>query len=621
MARRKDLYFEEFTPETSTSSEVDYMEVPLSSNMFMAASISVVVVLVALFGRLAYLNLGQHSFYAARATSNVNMDKPVPAQRGTIMDRYGEVLAKNTETFSVFVDAATLLKDRQQLDATLAQLSAALDTPVEELEAALAAGDYEHSVEVPIIRNISPEVAIAVRGLNLASVSVENDLRREYIDGPIFSSVLGYTGTQDNKPVVIGKAGLERAYDDLLRGVDGVFVSSRDAKGHVLDERLSRDATSGKSITMTIDAGLQRFFYQRLQQGLRSLGVFSGVGMAMDPKTGEVLALVSLPSYDNNVFVTPGQSAERSKLLTDKVRKPLFNRAVSGAYNPGSTIKPIVALAALHEKVITPTQTIYSAGYIDVPNPYVPDKPSRFVEFNMHQYGYVDVRSALAKSSNIYFYTVGGGFGTIVGLGLDRLHHYWEKFGLGQKTGIGLDPETSGNLPTAAEKEARTHQPWRLGDTFNVAIGQGDLLVSPIQLINFYASLANNGVMYKPTLVHSLSGGAPEKPQVVLDYSDWKEELREVQAGLRDGVAKTYGTSYTLDDLPFHAAAKTGSAQIKNNTETNAFFVGYAPYEDPRIVVSILVENAQTGTLNAVPIAKDVLNWYYENRLNKQDTE
>ncbi len=621
MRRRKDLIFEEFTPEPAGQSEVDYIEVPVSSTVFVVMSIGILVVLAGLFSRLAYLNVGQHSFYAARAIGNVNLQRPVPAQRGTITDRYGEVLAKNTDTFSVFADAPTLLKDRQQLDAILSQLSATLDTPIETLESAFAAADYEQASEIPIVRNISPEAAIAVRGLNLPSIVVENDLRRQYIDGQIFAPIIGYTGTQDNNPVVIGKAGLERTYDALLRGTDGIYITTRDAKGKILDTHLNSDPVSGKSIATTIDAELQRYFYQRLQQGLRSLGIFSGVGMAMDPKTGEILAMVSLPSYDNNLFVTPGQSAARSALLTDAVRKPLFNRAVSGAYNPGSTIKPLVAMAALHEKIITPNDTIYSAGYIDVPNPYVPDKPSRFVEFNMHQYGWVDVRSALAKSSNIYFYTVGGGFGGIAGLGLDRLHHYWEKFGLGQKTGVGIDPESAGFLPTAEEKQERTHQPWRLGDTFNVSIGQGDLLVSPVQLLNLYASIANDGVMYKPSLIHAINGEAVAPSQVVLDYSDWRTELSEVQAGLRDGVQKTYGTSYTLNTLPFTIAAKTGSAQIKNNSETNAFFVGYAPYEDPRIVVSILVENAQTGALNAVPVAKDILNWYYENRLNKQDSE
>jgi penicillin-binding protein 2 len=213
------------------------------------------------------------------------------------------------------------------------------------------------------------------------------------------------------------------------------------------------------------------------------------------------------------------------------------------------------------------------------------------------------------------------GFGGIAGLGLERLHYYWQKFGFGQKTGIGLEPEVAGFLPTSAEKEARTKQPWRLGDTFNVSIGQGDLLVSPIQLINHFASIADNGIMRRPSLIKSIGDEKSGESPIMLDYSDWRMELKEVQAGMREGVVKDYGTAHLLNTLPFSSAAKTGSAQTNNNTKTNAFFVGYAPYEDPRIVISVLVENAKSGSLNAVPIAKDVFNWYWENRLNKQDTE
>lgn len=619
MKKEQEILFEEFASDAA--GEDDYVEVPVSSATFFWASVAIAVIIGGLFGRLVYLNLGQKSFYVARAERNVNLERAIPAQRGTITDRYGEILAKNTETFSIFADAAALLKDRRLLSEVLGQLSDVVGVPVDDLEGAFRQGDYERLAEVPLVRNVSPEVAIAVRGLNLPSIVVANDLRREYIDGPIFSSVVGYTGAQATQATIVGKVGLERTYDDVLRGIDGLHIFSRDAKGAVLDDHIVQSAVSGKTVVTTIDAGLQRFFHKRLEEGLRSLGVYSGVGIAMDPKTGEVLALVSLPSYDNNIFVTPGKSQERAKLVNDSVRKPLFNRAVSGAYNPGSTIKPLVALAALHEKVIKPTDVIYSAGYIDVPNPYVPDKPTRFVEYNMNRYGWVDVRSALAKSSNVYFYTVGGGFGGIAGLGLEKLNYYWQKFGLGQKTGLGLEPEVAGFLPTAAEKEARTRQPWRLGDTFNVSIGQGDLLVSPIQLINHFASIADNGVMRRPQLIKEVGGEKVASSPVLLDYSDWKLELKEVQAGMRDGVVKEYGTSHILHTLPFSVAAKTGSAQTNNNTKTNAFFVGYAPYEDPRIVVSVLVENAKSGSLNAVPIAKDILQWYWDHRLDKQDTE
>ena len=613
--KKHDLQFEEFASDVLRGDESDYVEVPVSPRMFLLVGFAAVVIIGVMISRVVTLNVAQREFYQARAATNVNHEKPIPAHRGIITDRYGAVLAKNTDTFSVYVNAGQLLKDREQLTGVLNRLSEALNAPVEDLEKAVASGDYENSAEVPVIRNITSEAAIAVRGLQLASVTVENDFRREYPNGQYFASVLGYTGTSDTSAVVVGKAGLERYYDPQLRGTDGVYVYHRDAKGATLDEQVAVESKAGEKIVTTIDGELQEYFYKRLSEGLRFLGVKVGVGIAMDPRTGEVLALVSLPSYDNNVFVTPGKSAERSKLVLDRDRRPLFNRAVSGAYNPGSTIKPLVALAALHEKVVTPQTTVYSAGYIDVPNPYVPDKPTRFVEFNMHEYGWVDVRSALAKSSNVYFYTVGGGFGNIAGLGIERLHHYWEKFGLGQKTGIGLEPEAAGTLPTAAEKEERTHQPWRLGDTFNVSIGQGDLLISPMQLINFFASVANNGVMNRPRLVHAIGDDQPVDAEIVLDYSDWKTELREVQMGMRDGVAKPYGTAYTLHDLPMTVAAKTGSAQTQNNTKTNALFVGYAPFDKPEIVVEILIENAKEGSLNAVPIAKDVFNWYYENRM------
>ncbi len=206
----------------------------------------------------------------------------------------------------------------------------------------------------------------------------------------------------------------------------------------------------------------------------------------MDPRTGEVLSLISLPSYDNNIFMTPGASKERVSLFAYS-NKPLFNRAINGVYNPGSTIKPFVALAALREGVITPDTTVFSTGSIKIPNPYVPDKPSIFVEFNQEALGLLNVRSALARSSNVFFYIASGGFEGRKGLGINKLNEYWKKFGFGEKTGIDADNEATGFLPTPEEKLERTHQPWRIGDTYNVSIGQGDLRLSPIQLINYIA--------------------------------------------------------------------------------------------------------------------------------------
>ena len=232
----------------------------------------------------------------------------------------------------------------------------------------------------------------------------------------------------------------------------------------------------------------------------------------------------------------------------------------------------------------------------------------------------MDLAGALARSSNVYFYEIGGGYKYYgvnqTGLGIERLKNYWQQFLLGQKTGIDLLYENSGFLPDPEEKERRTGQIWRLGDTYNVSIGQGDLLLTPIQLITFIASIANGGKIYQPFLAKNTN------PEILKDYSDWDSEISLVQEGLHDAVAKSYGTAFSMSALPISVAGKTGSAQYANNVKTNAFFVGYAPdpntagtFEESKIAILVLVENAKEGSLNAIPIANDVLRWYYENRL------
>lgn len=620
MSKKQDLQFEEFARDAIGAQDLDYVEVPISNRVFLLLGIVALAVVLVATGRVFYLNVARGDFYAQRALSNVNLEKPIPAHRGIITDKNGVVLAKNTETFSVFVNFSELLKDRRKFNQVLDALSETLNIPRADMEASLTQIDFENKTGVPLARNISSEDAIAVRGLNLPSVSVENDFRREYPMGPVMSSVLGYTGISATDGEIVGKTGLEHYYEDNLRGTDGTYLYTRDVKGNVLDERVSIEPISGNKLETAIDSELQEYAYKRMRQKMIELGVKGGVFIALNPKNGEVLSLISLPSYDNNIFMTPGKSNERVELVNDKNR-PLFNRAINGSYNPGSTIKPLVALSALHENVIDKNFQVYSPGYIDYPNPYDPEHPRRFLDWRPQ--GWVNVISAIARSSNVFFYEVGGGFPAIggqagvQGLGIERLGHYWEKFGLGQKSGIDADSENVGFLPNPDEKQVRTGQPWRIGDTYNVSIGQGDISVSPMQLIDYISSIANNGVMYKPHLARAIDGVAIT-PEVMIDYSDWKNELALVQAGMRDGVIKDYGSSHILNDLPMNVAAKTGTAQINNNTKTNAFFAGYAPFEDPQIAIVVLIENAKEGSLNALPIAKDVMNWYYENRIKHE---
>ncbi len=579
-------------------SESEYLELPLSRQTFLLVVIVIVAFSALALGRVGFLNIVRGTFYTNRANANAGKEVALPAPRGVIVDRFGNPLVENKSAFSVFLNVAEVLKTPEQIDDLSDALSEILSIDAAGIREAISAADLERSGSVAVARNITAAQAIRIKDLNAPYLQITDDYIRNYPDGAIFSHIIGYIGSTDKANTLGGKAGLELQYNEYLRGTDGKLLVYRDATGKTIDKKVDSLPKSGNQLVSSIDADLQRYFYNRLRQGLANLGRETGVGLAMDPRTGEVLSLISLPSFDNNKV---------AKYLNSS-SQPLFNRAISGAYTPGSTIKTLVGLAALHEKVIDPLKQILSIGYIELPNPYDPEKPSRFVDWRPQ--GWVDIRSALAKSSNVYFYEVGGGFEDQKGLGIGKLREYWQKFLLGVKTGIDLPGENSGFLPAPEEKEKRTGQIWRIGDTYNVSIGQGDLQLSPIQLINFTASIANGGRVYQPKMV---AGG----PVVTLfDYSDWELELQEVQAGMKDAVAKSYGTANLLSSLPVSSAGKTGSSQVSNNTKTNAFFVGYAPAENPEIVILVLIENAREGSLNAVPIAKDVLNWYYENRIS-----
>jgi len=338
--------------------------------------------------------------------------------------------------------------------------------------------------------------------------------------------------------------------------------------------------------------------------------------------------LVSVPGFDSNKIT--------SDVLNDS-GKPFFNRVISGLYSPGSTIKPLMAFAALKEGLINLKTEIFSRGYIEIPNPYNPESPSRFVDWKPH--GWVNIYSALAKSSNIYFYALGGGLpknemGIVKnssndnneslsrGLGIEKLKEYWEQFGFDRKTGIDLPSETEGFLPDPEIKISRKKEDWRLGDTYNVSIGQGDLVITPIELISYISAIANNGKFYQPFIAKKFIAGTKNiiretEPKLIKDFSDYSNYFKEVQRGMIDTVEKPYGTAHLLSSLPIKIAGKTGSAQINNNTKVNAFFVGYMPTNDPKIAILVLIENAREGSLNAVPVAKDVLEWYYYNRIVK----
>ncbi len=615
--KKPDLAFEESLGE-DWSKDFEVVEVPLGNQPFFYAGIAIFLVGVIVMWRIAYLNIGNGIFYAARAEANQTHYRAIPAPRGLVLDRNGVVLAKNKAVFTATLDVKEFLSRRELEEQTLSAIERALRIPRDEMWVRIhAANENDFLTPIVLDDNLDQSEIVELKSINLPTIVVESDFEREYPKGSVFSSVVGYTGRVTSADLkrdkslasngFIGKAGVESYYDKDLQGAPGVVSWARDARGNVVGSEKKQDPLIGKPLRLTIDAEFQEYLHRRLGDGLVSLGRKAGLAVALDPQSGEVLALVSFPSFDNNALSGSGRDEEKLAILNSP-DKPLFNRAVAGMYNPGSTMKPLVGIAALREGVIDAERTIFSPGYLEIPNPYNPDAPTRYADWRYQ--GDVNLASALAQSSNVYFYTVGGGTKDMKGLGISVLREWWKKFRLGTPTGIDLPGEAAGFLPSPEWKEEKTKRPWLLGDTYNVSIGQGDLLVNPLQLISFVAAIATGGKLYRPVV----NLNAPH-PAMVDDLSSLDVEMREVRKGMRQTITSPLGTIKSLIDLPFVVEAKTGTAQIQNNTKTNAIFVGYAPAPDPAIALIVLVENSKEGSANTIPIAKDALRWYYENRL------
>ncbi|HVN26129.1 MAG TPA: penicillin-binding transpeptidase domain-containing protein [Candidatus Paceibacterota bacterium] len=613
--------------------DLTMVEVPLGNRPLLLLGIVIAALGMLIIGRVVYLNASGYGYYAARAAANVAQGQETPAPRGMIYDREGDELVANKAVFAAYLDARQFIKETPDAQSsTVAEVRRIFGTASDTLWSMLAESQaQDFATPVVLADNLTQAQLVNVQALGVGepAIRLSSDFERTYPQGAVFSSVVGYIGRVTQADLkgnpkltaqdFVGKAGIEKEYDSTLEGVPGVDVQFKNAQGKVLRTEERSNPAIGGSVHLTVDGGLQAELHSRLASGLASLGRQVGLGLAIDPRNGQVLSLVNLPGYNDNVFSDPASNtAEIENLLTSNLR-PLFDRAVSGFYNPGSTIKPLDGVAILKDGVIDPKREIFSPGYLMVPNPYNSSTPTKYLDWRYQ--GNVDLASALAQSSDVYFYvTVGGSPAStpmlndasdygVKGLGIDALHGWWQRFGLGTATGIDLPGEADGFLPTPDWKRQKSGTPWLLGDTYNVAIGQGDLLVTPVQLLSYIGAIANGGTVWRPYLNQSST------PKVNEDLTSLLPQIQDVQQGMRAGVTSPLGTAYTLHDLPFPVCAKTGSAQVQNNQQENALFVGYAPCDDPQIAILILIENSREGSLNAVPIAKDVLSWYYENRI------
>jgi penicillin-binding protein 2 len=404
----------------------------------------------------------------------------------------------------------------------------------------------------------------------------------------------------------LGRSGVELAYDDILKGKNGSKIIEVDALDSPVSEFEIETPENGQELHLSIDAELSEAMYSIIATSSVQAGFRSGAGAIMNVHTGEILALTSFPTYDPEVMAD-GDDVTQIEAYNNDDRLPFLNKIISGAYTPGSIVKPFVAYSALENQIISPNKVIVSDGYILVPNPYNPSNPSRFNDWRVH--GPMTMREAIAFSSNVYFYTIGGGYGDQPGVGITKLAEIFHRFGMGEKTGVNLAQEQAGVVPDPEWKMETFNDDWRLGDTYFTSIGQFGFLATPIQMLRAYAALANGGTMLTP---HVLKDSKSEGYDLNLN----QDYLQIIHEGMRKTVIYPGGTARSLEKNYVEIAAKSGTAEVgADNAYVNSWAAGFWPYENPEYAFILMMDKApRSNALGATRIMGDVVDWMHENR-------
>jgi len=578
-----------------------------------------------LFGKTFYLQVIEGKQLYNLSQSNKGKTSLIVPERGIIYDSNLKKLVWNSPAYNLVCDKKNFYAEREKFLERIDQISniVGIDNSLLELENKINTSD---DLMVTITSGLDQEKLISLesRMNDFPDCQIKENTKRNYVMGPVFSHVLGYIGRINKSELqnienyavddTIGKDGLEKFYEPYLRGIPGNTEVIKDAIGIRRGDKVLSEPVPGNSLVLNINANLQKVVYESLEKSIKNVGAKKGVGIALNPKNGAVLALVSYPAYDDNLFSGGISQKDYNSLISDSAQ-PLFNRAIAAKYPIGSTIKPFLASGALQEKLISPNKLINDPGYILVKNQYDPSIVYKFSGVKPH--GLVDMRKALAVSSNIYFFTIGGGYGDQQGLGPGRIKKYLDLFGFEQKTGIDLPGEFSGFVPTPTWKKQYKKEPWWDGDTYNLSIGQSDLQVTPLQVAVAYSAIANGGTLYKPQIIQKIISSDQKEvikefqPQILNSNFIDHENIQIVREGMRDSVQKDYGSSYMLNDLPVAVAGKTGTAETNKAGYFNTWSSNFAPYDDPEIVFVTTIEGVNGLRAATLPVAHDVLQWYF----------
>ncbi|MFH1049021.1 MAG: penicillin-binding protein 2 [Patescibacteria group bacterium] len=591
-------------------------------------AIFIIIALIGVLGlqtfRLQIINADE---FAALAENNRLKEITFRADRGIIYDKNKNILVGNKAIFDLVAIPKEVTRDADELRQVVDNIVKITGRDFSEISGSLEKIDRASYKAELVLDNLDISSAIAIESSRekMPGFEIKNNAIREYSDGKYFSNIIGYTGRVNQKDLnsdafyetadFIGKEGLEAYYEKYLRGEKGRESLEIDAVGRIVSASNKLETKTGGNLVLSLDGNLQKKLQDLLEEMAKKIKIKeknngAAAAVAMDPRNGKILAIVSLPAYDNNIFTDPANKNKINAIFQDPL-SPMLNRPISGTYPPGSTIKPVMSVAALSENIINKNTIIEDRGVISAYN-------TNYFGWNRAGLGPMNVVSALAQSSDIFFYTVGGGYGNFKGLGVDKIAEYFRKFNLGERLGIDLLGESSGLVPTKEWKMANVGEIWTIGNTYHLSIGQGYLLTTPLQVASWTSVMANGGAIFQPYLVEkviSSDDGSIIKefnPRIIReDFIDQKY-INIAREGMRESVLS--GSARSLKDLEVKAAGKTGTAEYGIAGNTHAWFTVFAPYDDPEIVLTILIEGGGEGGINAVPVAKDVLSWYFKDR-------
>lgn len=584
-----------------------------------------------LVGRLWQLQVARSSEFLVQAEANRTRSVAVPPVRGLIFDRMGTSLVRNIPVFSVWATPADIPED--QAARFSAEIAALTGGNKDEIELSISLGRSDPAEPIRVARDVDRDIALIVeeRSLDLPGIAIRNSTKREYFHGDVMGAIVGFTGpipAERSEMYArrgvrfdedIGLAGIEKSLQTDLRGSDGRRLIEVEALGREVRELAVTEPQPGINAFLTIDLEFQRSVNELLNRFLGDRG--AGVAIVLDPNNGDVLSMVSYPSFDNAPFAEGISAAAFERLATDD-RRPLINHAISGLYPPGSTYKLVAAAGALEEKVAIPATSIECSGHLILPSGWI------FYDWLLSGHGNVNLHRAISESCNVYFYNISGGnpYTEFRGLGEERLANFGREFGFGSPTGIDLPNELAGVVPDHTWKSRNLDEPWVTGDTYQAAIGQGLVQATPLQLVNMYAAIGNGGTLYKPRLVDRIEdsqGEVLEVPAVrelgKVDVSAKNLEL--LRRGLLEAVNGAQGTGSRARTSAVVMAGKTGTAEYSGprdadgNPPSHAWFVGYAPAENPRIAFVVMIRDGGEGSSVAAPVARDLVELYFTGEL------